>query len=119
MEKPSIVSAFEQAFNKNKNIIHILIDARSVVSSDIHWLPGAEDSLDLIADREDCQVTIYTADLTEHNVEDLTKLLKRARLMFSLQNDPLYLNSYDILLSNKAGFVYTDFPAIKDYLSKL
>ena len=118
-----LIKIFEHEYSKKNESTNkrILIEANTILKYDaelgLEWLPGAEEVLGLLSERdEDTEILIYNEKFADNLVN---KLMRKSRIFFVTRKDPVTLSEVNIIISTKAGFNYTEFPAIKEFLKKL
>lgn len=144
MEKPSIIRAFETAYVNAKerdwDKIYIAVDIhdtmlvanfdseRSIESLPRDWLPGAKEVVQIMSDRKDIHLILNTCSYPKE-IAEYVKFFSDEGIEFKEINcnsevmstrhgffrEKMYVNVY---LDDKAGFRYTDWPSIKEFLIK-
>ena len=142
MNEPSIMRAFRHAFEKAQkqgwDKIYILVDLhdtiltanfdseRSMDSLPKDWLPGAEEGMRMLVERPDCNLILWSCSYP-HEIAEYVKHFHDEGIVFdqvganaevmNTRHGFFKTKSYaNVLLDDKAGFHYEDWPHIIEFL---
>ena len=142
MSKPSIIRAFNIAFAKAKDVgwdkLYVLVDLhdtvleanfdseRSMESLPREWLPGAEEGIRTMAERSDFNLILWSCSYP-HEIAEYVKHFHNEGVVFDQVNcNAEVMNTRhgfflqkpyaNIMLDDKAGFHYSDWEHINEFL---
>jgi len=127
-------TAFKKAEEKKWDKIYIGVDLHDTVleanysDTDIplNWLPGAEEVISMLSDRGDVHLILWTCSHPKE-IEEYLKFFESQGVHFDdihfageVKNTSYgcfdHKPYFNIVLEDKAGFHYTDYPYIKEFL---
>ena len=115
-DKPSILKVLEDSFNAQVSPIVIAIGLSDVLftkdSTNIEykWLPGAKEALIKLSKRPD--IMLVSWDVAYFSFKQI--IIEEGIDIAGVVSNP----SYNIRIDPRAGFRYTDWPFITEYLEK-